>query len=100
MPRYIDADVVMKELSKLFASNGGMINQWLQNAIEDTVEETPTVDAERHGHWEYLYDENYKCSECGDWWVFIEGTPKDNGANFCPHCGARMDEEEDDGETN
>ena len=50
---------------------------------------------EKHGHWEYLYEENYKCSECGDWWVFIEGTPKDNGADYCPHCGAKMDEVED-----
>lgn len=49
----------------------------------------------KHGRWmetEYSdYDDSYKCSACGEVWEFIEGTPKDNGANYCPNCGAKMD---------
>lgn len=36
----------------------------------------------------------YECSVCGEPWVFIEGTPKENNANFCPNCGAEMREDE------
>ena len=46
-----------------------------------------TVDAERHGHWCSTWDTTVKCSECG--W-FAGGK-----YNYCPHCGAKMDEVED-----
>lgn len=54
----------------------------------------------KHGHWVVTpytdYDDTYECSVCGACWTFIEGTPKDNEAFYCPHCGARMDEVEED----
>lgn len=47
----------------------------------------------RHGRWEdYSDDGYYECSVCGEAWTFIDGTPKDNNANYCPRCGAKMDE--------
>lgn len=45
--------------------------------------------AQRKGHWEYLYDGNYKCSNCGSWWA-MEDEPCEEGLNFCPNCGADM----------
>ena len=42
----------------------------------------------RHGHWCSTWDMTVKCSECG--W-FAGGK-----YNYCPHCGAKMDEVEDD----
>ncbi len=36
-------------------------------------------------------DVYYDCSVCGESWVLIEGTPKENGMNYCPHCGAKME---------
>lgn len=48
----------------------------------------------RHGKWIITpytdYDDTYECSVCGNTWTFIEGTPKDNDCNYCPHCGAKM----------
>ena len=42
----------------------------------------------------YDGDIYYDCSVCGNSWVTIDGTPWDNGMNFCPNCGADMREKE------
>lgn len=33
----------------------------------------------------------YKCSACGEIQMIINGTPKENGWAYCPHCGAKME---------
>lgn len=55
--------------------------------------------AERpHGKWKTIEgfdgDEYYECSNCGEPWILMAGTPKDNSMNFCPVCGADMREAE------
>jgi len=44
------------------------------------------VEPVKHGHWEYIggYGYQYRCSECI---MCVEHT-----SNYCPHCGAKMDE--------
>lgn len=46
------------------------------------------------GHWiekeDYNMDTYYDCSVCGESWTTIDGTPWQNGMNYCPHCGAKM----------
>ena len=46
----------------------------------------------RHGHWDIYYNDNIpytlKCSECGEYTIV-------NG-KFCPNCGCKMDEVNDD----
>lgn len=53
-----------------------------------------TIEPKR-GRWirrPYDYHDNtYECSVCGEPWTFMDGTPEDNGANYCPNCGARME---------
>ena len=44
------------------------------------------------GRWE-KFGYKWKCSEC-DGKINIDGTPKENGLNFCPNCGADMRESE------
>lgn len=39
---------------------------------------------------DYNLDTYYDCSVCGESWCTIDGTPWDNGMNFCPNCGADM----------
>lgn len=53
----------------------------------------------RHGRW--IYDEKttntllkLTCSKCG-WWTLDQSV--DGSYNYCPECGAKMDEGEDDG---
>ena len=77
-------------------------NEHFLNGIEtarEIVENAPVVDAEpvRHGRWleceDGWGDTHYQCSECGAEWNLDAGTPDENGMIYCPHCGARMDEE-------
>ncbi len=52
------------------------------------------------GHWEEVRDmwgdTLWRCDCCGIEWVFIEGNPMDNGTNYCPNCGAKMDGKENE----
>lgn len=51
------------------------------------------------GHWieqdGYDGDTYYDCSECGESFCLIDGTPTDNLYNYCPNCGAKMAESEE-----
>ena len=55
------------------------------------------------GHWiekdGFDGDTYYDCSECGESFCLIDGTPTDNLYNYCPNCGAKMVElQESEGE--
>lgn len=62
------------------------------DAIEQLVKERDAEPA-RHGHWTERYDEDgnpffrrkFYCSECGDWQTYGK-------TDYCPACGAKMDE--------
>lgn len=90
MSRYVDVeplDVVgTKGVSKDYAE--GM------TYVLDLFDNLPTVDIEpvRHGHWE---GKTYKCSLCGKWIDPLQG---DADMNYCPNCGAKMDEKEQENE--
>ena len=65
-----------------------------KDAIKVLKELPPTQPEQQEGHW-ILHEspdcgEQYECSECGVLWEFNDGTPGDNGAYYCPNCGARM----------
>lgn len=49
----------------------------------------------KHGRWIKLYHDNYKCSECGAWWGSDYNDEVINDFNYCPNCGAKMDEVEE-----
>ena len=55
------------------------------------IENAPAVDAEPVRHGEWLDCENYndivQCSKCG----LIRNIYKQEGWNYCPNCGAKMD---------
>ena len=108
MSRYIDADKLFLNFndwafaespderhSDLPEYSEHKIHEMIYRTINEAmsaIEQQPTADVVevKHGEWIELYENNYKCSTCGDWWETIEGTPQDNGMNYCPHCGAKM----------
>lgn len=62
------------------------------------IDEQATIDPVKHGSWlmkKPTYTERYVCSECfatGKYHVW-SGV---DGLNYCPHCGAKMDKEENE----
>jgi uncharacterized paraquat-inducible protein A len=66
-------------------------HRWTK-VIRKTVDEIK-ADPVRHGHWIKEFENedgrNLRCSECR--MVFYVGKGRDG--NYCPNCGARMDEE-------
>ena len=82
-----------------------VINTWICNHnvvdrinfIHADLSALPSIDAApvRHGEWEEVDDMwgdiHYRCSACGCEWFLEDGSPTENGMNYCPHCGARMD---------
>ena len=57
------------------------------------IDDAPAVDAEPVQRGQWLGCENYndiaQCSECG----LIRNIYKQEGWNYCPNCGAKMDAE-------
>lgn len=66
----------------------------IKSIIDKYAEQEPKT-----GHWVekdgFDGDVYYDCSECGESWTTIEGTPWQNGMDYCPNCGAKMAESED-----
>jgi hypothetical protein len=112
--RLIDADALLEKFAKLEAialEYVGKLNErkdpnehdmWVmwtgilneRTAYKYEIIDAPTIDAEpvRHGKWVFNPSDAFeamfakpKCSECG-----FESA---DGGNYCPNCGARMDEE-------
>lgn len=70
---------------------------WIRYKVfEDTLILAPTVDAEpiRHGKWKKsgYWGRVYKCDQCGNYLDFDGVNTGRGSANYCPNCGAKMDE--------
>lgn len=65
--------------------------EWLKD-YKRLLEQEPNT-----GHWiekdGFDGDVYYDCSECGESFCLIDGTPTDNLYNYCPNCGAKMVEQ-------
>lgn len=77
----------------------GGYNHERQRIIEEALARIPSAERKK-GKWKETDDgwdgTYYVCSECGCPWTLIDGTPEDNGMNFCPNCGADMRGEKDE----
>ena len=93
---YIDLEETVTTLKRNSQKYFSSFHKGYVQAIEDLADiHAAKVAPVRHGHW--IEQENwapddyyYTCSACGEDYNTIDGTPD---YNFCPHCGAKMDEE-------
>ena len=87
MARLINADAMRQD----WLENGENEYVYDTNAVLESIDEQPTVDAVPvvHGRWiwtetgEEDYEQYWVCSKCGEYTYFI--------TNYCPKCGAKMD---------
>lgn len=91
MPRYIDADLILPEMESKFDMQELYLPVHFQEFI---VDEIPTADVApvRHGYWVKEKRDvliHWHCSACKE--CFYLDKPN---AEYCPHCGAKMDEED------
>lgn len=100
--RLIDADVLIKDLEeyKVDMSNAISEDELYINGYDAglhtsicAVIEAVTIDAVPvvHGYWKHIFGGFVECSNCG---VFplLDGERKYVESEYCPCCGAKMDE--------
>lgn len=117
--RLIDADALMQSLgiTDMDCNKCEWYDREWSNCkrggdFEDTccaIEHAPTIEPERKiGKWIYIDDDNllydsYWCSECKKT-ITVDSERRDDigitieDLAFCPNCGARMVQEEDNGQ--
>lgn len=96
--RVIDADEAKEKMkdTAAYSTHGCLL--YLSDVLHK-IDECQILDVQSlvHAHWihqkSFLYGHIVTCSRCGNS-LSMEGVNGGRGdANFCPNCGARMDEE-------
>lgn len=92
--RLIDADALFKQIQHAEIEAPDLVcKAWVMADVASMIHNSPTIDAEpvRHGRWIYCENHNeiVQCSECG----IIRNIYKQEGWNYCPNCGVKMDAE-------
>ena len=94
--RLVDADKLRKDVLDLPNCYNGFSDTYDKAMIVDLVDEQPTVDHVKHGHWIMKPNGYGTCSNCHTCSLDIMGGVD---CNYCPNCGAKMDEEVNENET-
>ena len=98
--RLIDANALYKDMDKKLALKPGMkgtMYEFMRFVALDCVETAPTIDAKPvvHAHW--IGSDGTHCSHCERSYMDVadaDSWESDDIPDFCPYCGAQMDEEE------
>ena len=80
--RLVDANVLIRDLTAMKSVYDAIALDGMIKALN----EAPTVDAVEvvHGRWMHHENDIAYCSNC-------EADAVEDGTNYCPNCGAKMD---------
>lgn len=85
MPRYIDADALLNKVERYFSGLPIVVH----HDMVEYIENAPTADVVERKRGRLLNAEPVgECSICG--WLMDYR----DGFNYCPNCGAEMEEED------
>ena len=97
MAEYIKREDAIKVAEKYGLANGSVLGRHtgLADCIASEIATIPATDVEKvkHGHWRPIvgYDPRDAWAECSR----CRTTVKYPGTKYCPDCGAKMDEEDE-----
>ena len=103
MSKYVDIEPIIRKIKYSMETGEIRGRIWFEMVLKD-LEDQPTVDAVpvKHGHWEKVDTRGYlspggtptvRCSNCNDRRTeHLSGVEYPEWRNFCPVCGALMDE--------
>ena len=95
--RLIDADAIKYHEYLEPMGNGMYVHAGIVDDKE--IDAQPTIEAVpvRHGKWKKSgnWGRVYKCDQCGNYLDFDGVNAGRGDANYCPNCGAKMDEVEE-----
>lgn len=98
--RLVDADALKAWFLRPYSNEETYSNIDICSRINSS----PTVDPVKHGRWIsvsqtkfeklFFHSRVFKCSVCGNYLDFDGVNFGRGSANYCPNCGAKMDEQE------
>ena len=104
MARYIDADKAEERFKEIYCDDCDSRNGIKCRACglrdgADVFSDAPTEDVQPviHAKWEYNPINFWKCSNCGVVVSILNDTERKKFHKFCSRCGAKMDEEPEEG---
>lgn len=99
MAEYIEKNKAIKELYEVydyeFPTASGGFDEYARMIVPNTIKNMPAADVVPvvHGRWIYKGDSDmWVCSRCGR---SVNADPEGIDL-YCYHCGAKMDEKEND----
>jgi hypothetical protein len=93
----IDREALKTKLEKMADMNNpkwSYDSMMIAKIMIEILNEAPIVEERKNGHWkceDYLLGTTHRCSRCGENY----GMPH-KIYNFCPNCGAKMENNGDD----
>lgn len=100
MERYIDANKTLDELDEFFDTNYWGNTPLIDGVVRIVNNQKPAdVVPVVRAHWEIIYESSAgvtdaRCSNCGyESLAYENDVHTDENCNYCPCCGAKMDEE-------
>lgn len=94
--RYVDINPAIEFLEGYDNSWGQEFADGVRTALH-FIKKLPVADVQevKHGAWEFSYEQGWKlCSACKARALCDRGSYSERLSEYCPHCGAKMDEED------